>query len=252
MLVKKEFRTFASINSDGTIAIRSDENDPEARKRDWESLDGKRKGTVYERVYQKLSGYIKDVKIVEVNFEGGRKGINLNILVVDEGQEDIVLSVQAKENGFGKNLMEKIPSIDFDLPVEIRPYAFIPKDKPKEKRGVKVVQDGKKLTSFFFDFETKKLLHDYPGHQYDVMERDDWKPYFLIVEKFLRNYIKKNIEPLFATPTKEKIYGSPEEYVAAKKAEDINNAEQTQANLKSKDTGAETPESVEDPDGPPY
>jgi len=212
MLQEKTQRTYASIISDGTIRVPTDESNPKAILREYETSDGK-KGTKHELVYKSLIGTIK-----YVNFYDGDFGKTLSIVIADDGEEDITLTLGVTTS-FGSDMMKKLPNIDFSLPVTLNPYSFID-DKGKNKKGLTVIQNKQKVLNYFYDEATKGTLFDFPvpEKEYGKMDKDDWKIYFILVSKFLVNYTEKNIIPNFQTIDNEiAVYASPEEYVEAKK-----------------------------------
>ena len=59
--------TYASIIQ-GKIAVQADENDPNAKKREWESADGKSSGVKYEIYYDNLRGIINKLTFKDTDF----------------------------------------------------------------------------------------------------------------------------------------------------------------------------------------
>jgi len=138
-----------------------------------------------ERTFDTLKGMIKGIDIKDSDY-----GTNLNVKI-----EDVVISTNV-DSSFGQDLMKKIPGINLELPVILKPYSF-KNDKGKEVRGISITQDEKKVTNFFVDSD-KNELHGYPEFPKDYKEwpeseaKDNWKIYRINVTKFLKNYILDN------------------------------------------------------------
>jgi hypothetical protein len=204
-LIEKEQKTFATIISDGTLRVQSTEDDPHARKREWELKDGT-KGVKYERIYKGLTG-----KIINVEFYDGDYGKSLNITFEKDSpnEDDIIVAIGTATN-FAEDLMKKLPSINFAEPVTFSPYSFVG-DDGKTKKGVTVWQGeegGKeKIQNFFYDPDKKKNTNKFPNPEGNVKEydSDDWKIYFTKTRKFLVKYIEDNIIPKFESKKLEEL-----------------------------------------------
>lgn len=185
-LSRRAQRVYANIISDGTIRVKTVESDPEAVRRDYELSNGD-KGTKFERVYDELSGIITGVA-----FFDGEFGKTLHVTVTDD-DGSIILSMNMATN-YAEDLMKKLPALDLDKKVALRPYSF-EDDKKKLRRGISVVQDGEKVKSFFHDAENKPL-YGFPEIIKDkVYDKDDWKIYFMQTRKFLQGYISERVCP---------------------------------------------------------
>lgn len=188
-LNKKERKIFANILGDGSIRVQTNENDPDAVKREYENPKTKEKGIKYELVYDSLSGFIRGVAFVPTDY-----GTQLQLTIGDD-EEEIVLSMNT-QSSYADDVMKKLPKIDFKIPVELTPYSF-EDDKGKVRKGITVEQLQTKITSFFFD--GKKGINGIPElpakKEYEKWDSDDWKTYFISVRKFLQKYIEENIIP---------------------------------------------------------
>src|SRR5579884_3285181 len=184
----------------GTFRVQVPQDDPAAVRRDWDSADGKTRGTKYERIVNALFGMIENVQ-----FFNGDYGQQLLIsLDFNEQQEQpiIALNMASRE---AEDFLKKLPNIDLAKEVRLRPFDF--KDKEGQQvRGMEILQPNEegefkvKITNFFRDAEKKENINGYPDPEGDTKEysKDDWKIYFLQTRKFLVNYTKENICPKFA------------------------------------------------------
>ena len=199
LLTPKESRRYINIlSSDGTLRENVPEKTPQAVKRDYELKDGT-KGTKFELVYAKIEGIVRRVGIYE-----GDKFRSLHIVLEAADGDSATLSISA-ESSYGDDVMKKLPVVDIALPVSFAPYSF-EDDKGKNRRGMTIMQDGKKLQNYYYDFATKKPLHGFPEPEGDVntFKKEDWKIYFMKVHKFLIAETEKLIAAKFSSPWDEK------------------------------------------------
>jgi hypothetical protein len=180
----------------GTLRRTVDENTAGAVKREYEDRDKNKKvnkKVKWELIYSELSGFIKSIK-----FFDGDYGTQLSIMLRD-GNENFILQVGIKQN-YAKDFMEKLPNIDLSKEVVLSPYDFA-NDFGKMVSGITVMQDGKKIKSFFYDSEKKTQINGMvqPEKKYSDMSKDDWEAHFIMVRKFLKEYTIKNIIPKLET-----------------------------------------------------
>lgn len=195
----RSYKTFASIISDGSIRVKTDESNPLAVKRDWELADGT-KGTKYELVYTELSGVIQDIE-----FRDGDYGTSLNIAFQDNEGEPIILTMNI-ESTYAEDLMKKLPAIDYLREVTVKPYSF-EDDNKRLKRGISVSQGEIKVKNFFYDADKKTNLHDYPAIPKDHgWDKNDWKIYFLTTRKFLKKFTEEVVIPAIPKLSTEELF----------------------------------------------
>ena len=184
--------TYASILADGSISVKCEPNTPGAKMREYEDSQTHETKIKWEKVYTELSGLI-----TKINFMDGDFGKVLHMRVVD-GADVVDLGFSTNSN-FGEDLMKKLPNVDFNQPIIIKPYSFDDKVTKKNKKGVSLIQGDRKITSYFSEMVNGKAvsINDIPvpeaGKNYD---KDDWKVYFITVRKFLVNFIEENVVPL--------------------------------------------------------
>lgn len=180
----------------GSFRTQVPKDHPDAVEREWEATDGT-KGTKWEREVKAVIGFIKDIQIVDTEF-----GTQVKVFFDedDEGDQKIVaLNAKSRE---GEDFLKKLPNIDLSKEVRLRPFKF-EGDRGDDVRGMEVVQQDdegsfkRKITNFFYDPETKENLNGFPKPEgdTDMFTKDDWKIYFLQANKWLVNYIQKNILP---------------------------------------------------------
>lgn len=186
-LNKRERKTYVSIlASDGTLRQSVQEGTENSVKREYETKDGK-KGVKYELVYDDLDGYITDIA-----FFDGDYGKQLQI-TVDDGTDEVVLALNS-DSRFASDIMKKLPNIDFSEPLKVAPYSFTGNDGD-QKKGVNLYQGDVKVLNHFYDEEAGKPINGFPEKEDRDYDNDDWKVFFIGVQKFLIKYTLENIVP---------------------------------------------------------
>lgn len=199
MLEQKETKKFVSVlGSTGDFRMTVDEGTPGATKRQYETSDGK-KGEKWELAFSKIGG-----KIVDVEFFDGNFGKNLIITFdFENGEEPVAVSL-GTNTPYAEDVMKKIPNLDLNEWVVMSPYSFTA-DNGKPMKGMTIMQGDTKVQNFFVEVKedkngkrTYKNLHGLPEPTGDESDSNDWKLYFLQVNKFLVKYTEDNIVPQFA------------------------------------------------------
>jgi hypothetical protein len=189
----------------GSLRQSVTEGTPEAVRREWEA--GGDKGVKHEIVFKAITGIITDVNFYDGE-SNGRKFTNLNI-VLDENEngKKPVISVGVSTR-YASDILKKLPGVNFDEEVRIRPYAFIPEGEDKTVTGVEITQKDRsgnftrKVDSFFHSKagDGKTLIKNgFPKPEGDTRDytSDDWQAFYVQVRRFLVNYTKENICPRF-------------------------------------------------------
>lgn len=177
--------TYASINAEGVISVKVAEGTPGAKFKEYELRDGT-KGSKWVLEFNKLDGFITDVKFFDGNY-----GEQINITVKDESGE-IILTMPLGSN-YAQDIMKKLPNIDFSKKIVLAPYSF-EDDKKKKRKGVTIYQNENKVASFFADSEGN-TINEFPvvPKKNEEMKTKDWTVYFIEVSEFLKVYTESNI-----------------------------------------------------------
>jgi hypothetical protein len=189
----------------GSLRQSVPEGTAEAVRREWEA--GGDKGVKHEIVFKAITGLITDVNFYDGE-SNGRKFTNLNI-VLDENEngKKPVISVGVSTR-YASDILKKLPGVNFDEEVRIRPYAFIPEGEEKTVTGVEITQKDRsgnftrKVDSHFHSKggDGKTLVKNgFPKPDGDTREytSDDWQAFYVQVRRFLVNYTKEQICPRF-------------------------------------------------------
>ena len=178
----------------GKVRQKSNEHDKEATYREWIDKD-KKKHDVYERVYMSISGYL--TKVTTTIGEFGEQ-FNFFFDWMDKEEPLLVLSLKSGDK-YLRDILKKLPNVDFSKPVTFKPFSFEDKETKKNREGVSISQnpDDPKDTiqSYFYDTARKCSLYGYPVMQESNPNTEDWKIYFLQEMKFLRKSIAELVIP---------------------------------------------------------
>lgn len=203
---------------DGTLRRRVEEGTPGSVRREYETKDGG-KGVKHELVFDSLEGFIEEIGCHDTEF-GHQLVVKLD--PNSEGKNPIVTF--SLETAFGRDVLRKVPGVDFTKQVKFRPYAFIG-DSGDEVRGVEVSQGDTKLTDHFWDKEEKKPINGAPAAEGDTSEytKDDWKIHFLKLSKYQREYFATQVYPRFlAEKPKQEREVVQDDYVHEPSPEELN------------------------------
>lgn len=166
---------------------------------------------VFELEAQALRGIIEDVAIEDSDYG---KQIKITLDENDKGQHPILsFGVESKD---GRDVLKKLPAIDFSKEVLVRPYRFIPEDKDEEISGISITQPDEegmfknKVENFFFDPETKKYIHNYPMIDWDKATEPEQKIYKIQRDAFLLDYVQNNVIPSFSEKPADSGFEYPE------------------------------------------
>jgi hypothetical protein len=186
-------RRFLTVKADGKFHQKSREGAPDAELYEWKNEKTGESGNSWDIVYNEVEGRITDLYFYENEY-----GKTLNVVVSWEGD---AATIQLKiDQNYAEDLMKKLPGVNFEEEVRLRPYNF-EGDDGKKIRGITVSQlDGReweKLPNYFFEKETKETKHGFPEPEGNTKkyDRDDWKAHFIRARKFLINYVEEHIVP---------------------------------------------------------
>jgi len=95
---------------------------------------------VHEEHYDEITGQLIDIKFEESDY--GRKVLFILDTTIP-GQQEEKSQIQVNlSSGYAKNIMSRLPLIDFDKDITLKGYRFTPKGETKERIGVSVLQQS--------------------------------------------------------------------------------------------------------------
>jgi hypothetical protein len=191
----------------GEFRTKSTQDHPKAMSR-----VNKKGVTVWEIPHRAVFGKIENVAIYD-----GTLGKQINItLDPDEDGKTPVLSFQVESKN-GREIMERLPSVNLNEEVRFFPYKFVPEGETEERSGISLHQKdeaGKftvKVESHFYS--DKKPLHGVPTLDWDKATESEKKIYGIQKTEFLLNYFTANVLPKFHGETKATKSEYPEEEI---------------------------------------
>ncbi len=153
---------------------------------------------VFERKVSSLAGRIENIAIEASDFG---KQLKITLDTNASGSNPVFsFGIESKD---GRDILKKLPAIDFEQEVCFTPYRFTPEGETQEKSGVTVAQpneDGeftKKIGNHFFDPIKKAFIHDFPTINWDDATESAQKIYKIQRDEFLLDYTTKHILPRF-------------------------------------------------------
>jgi hypothetical protein len=170
------------------FVIPSDESNPEAVKRDYETRDGQ-KGSKWELQYEGLSGRIEGL-----TFDKGNFGERLKVLLVDV-DERMEIQIPVKSDYF-VDFAKRLPNVDLSQEVELKPFSIEKEPNAQGKvytdQYLVIYQNGEKVDNYFYKPSGVKGQKGTTLNGFPEYDGDDWEFYSIQRRKFL----KKKIEGL--------------------------------------------------------
>jgi len=201
----------------GSLRQSVPEGTPDAVRREWEA--GGDKGVKHELVFKAITGRITNVYFYDGE-SNGRKFQNLNIVLDENDQaKQPVISVGVGTR-YASDIMKKLPEVDFDKEVRIRPYAFQPDGEDKTVTGVEITQPDRfgkfdkfspKVDSHFHAKapDGKTIIKNgfpKPEGKTEDYTSDDWNLFYMQVRRFLVNYTKEHVSTRFENKPEAKAH----------------------------------------------
>lgn len=120
------------------------------------------------------------------------------------------------ESKNGRDILKKLPSVDFSKEVRVLPYRFTSEETGDEMSGISLTQPDEngdfkvKVENFFFDPVGKKYLHDFPTIDWDSATEAEQKIYRIHRDEFLVKYVQENVVSKFQNVSTSVEYPSEE------------------------------------------
>ena len=167
-----------------TMVEKSEEGVEGAKKRDYETSDGKT-GVKWEIHYKNLLG-----RITWLEFKNTDYGEQFTLTLSGSEWQQAKLSMNTDSRYF-TDFGKKLPNINLEEEIELNSYDFKTPDG-KQLRWLSIKQDGQKINDFYWD--GKKALNNMPNvskTESKDYDKDDWKMFFIKIKKFLKSEIEK-------------------------------------------------------------
>lgn len=187
-LTKRDKITYLKI-ADGKLRMKTHKEDPEAEERFVEKTEK----TVYERVYTKVEGYLRDVKM-QTHPE---YGTSYNFILVDTDGEKYSVNMN-EDSRYFQSFVEHMPNIDFSQAIELKPFSFT-NDGGQTNIGVAIRQNGQKIENYYKDYDedAKKSVPKNGLEQFNFKkvkgDKDEQKILRIKFMKFLKAEFKREL-----------------------------------------------------------
>ena len=179
--IEKEYsdKVYLSIVG-GDFSQKVEEGTPNAVRREYKLKNGTQ-GVKYEIIHKGWFGIIRDIKLKQTDF-----GEVVNVFF-----DDAIVSIQTDSRYFS-DFAKKIMSANLEEKIFLSPFDF-ESDDGKRIIGMSVIQNGTKLTNYYWDTENEKPTNGFPEPEGNTSSysKDDWKIFFIGVKKFLLNELEK-------------------------------------------------------------
>ena len=188
MLGEKSDRMYLSI-SYGQIRKRCNPDTPGAIER--QTKDGEK---TYAIEYRYVSGTLEGVTFRD----DPKYGASWLILIVD-GKDKYGISI-SEESRYASDLLKRIPNLVKGQGYRFTPYDF--ETDGKRRKGLSIKdQADQPVPSYYQEYNeadnTWSNLHGFPVFDGNSKDKDDWKIYFIKVNKFLRESALEYLEDNF-------------------------------------------------------
>ena len=180
----------------GNLVQKSEEGVQGAKRREFEWSDGLT-WVKWEIAHRNLTGFITNIEFRETQY-GEQCSVTM-----EKDWEKVLLNMGTNSRYF-TDFGRKLPNLSLAQEVELNPYDF--ESKGKQMRWLAVKQDGKKVQDYYFDFEKKESLNWIPSISKDKMKdmtKKKWQVFFIQIEEFLIEEVKKSEFPTVDTWTKK-------------------------------------------------
>jgi len=204
---------------EGSLRQSVPEGTHDAILREWQA--GGQTGTVHEIVHKAAYGKIIDVSFYDGEKDGRKfKTLNITLDENEDGKTPVIgVSVCTK---YAQDIMKKLPNINFDEEVRIRPFSFIPDGEEKNVVGVEITQRDKednftkKVENHFIEKKTtdgiEKWLpiNGFPAREKTYNEQTDEEREIYKIQ--VRSFLIKNTEKLSQDLAFNKKYDKPKPF----------------------------------------
>lgn len=162
--------------------------EPNEKTIERELSKGPKKGQlVYELHFATIEGQLVDIRKEVHEQYGASWEFEIDITVDAENPEFLVIQIPY-DSGYAKNIITRLPNISLDKDVIFQAYSFTPQGSSKERKGISMNQNGKKVASFYSREEPKGLP---PMVELKVKGKTVWDDTDMM--EFLENMMEEDV-----------------------------------------------------------
>lgn len=210
--------------SHGVFVQRMKEATKDTIEREIEKGPNKGK-TIHELHYQTIEGQLLNIEKKSHEDYGDSWEFTIDVSVNPEDDEKIILTVKS---GYAKNIIMRLPNINFRHDVVLTAYSFTPKGQSKERKGISVAQSGNKVEPYYTKEKPNGLPQMVQVKYKGKLQWDDSDQM-----EFLEKMINDQIKPLLPEANDEKTDPTP--------AEQMENFENQQDEIPTDENGEKLP-----------
>lgn len=144
---------------EGTLKQSVKEGTLGAEARSWQA--GGKSGVAHEITFPAAFGKITNVSFFDGEYEGKKfKTLNITLDENEDGKTPVIgVGVTTK---YAQDIMKKLPNVNFEEEVRIRPYSYVPEGEEKNVVGVEITQRDKegKFTKKCDNYFIKNVFKD--------------------------------------------------------------------------------------------
>ena len=188
------------LDADGTFRENSDASCEEAVKRIVQKKDGSTIA-IYEKVYTKITGFLKSISVKEVSFKSGNSMMVANIRLSDPNpiEPDMIISIPYESNFFSY-FIERAPNIPPNTLLNFKPFSFT-KDG-RTNKGINIfISGGEKIASFFK--ADGVYINGHPDIKEGEKTKNYWKFFFAESRDYMWKYYLENVSVNFGDLSKQ-------------------------------------------------
>ncbi len=144
---------------------------------------------VHELHFGAISGRLLSIE-KEVSEYGPSWKVVLDTSTPQDPESQAVISL-AFSGSYSRSILLRLPNVNLEEDIELKPYAFTPKGETKEKKGIVIYQNGRKVDAFYTK-ENKNGLPELKEVQFQG--KTQWDDYDMM--QFLEGMVKGlNLKP---------------------------------------------------------
>lgn len=153
---------------------------------------------VFEVEVDQLAGIIENIHTEPSDYG---EQIKITLDANADGKHPVLsFGMESKD---GRDVLRKLPALDFSKEVVFAPYKFQPDDSDAPRSGLSIYQDGEKVENHFFDTATKTFKHGFPTIDWDKATKSQQKVYQIERDEFLQNYFREHVLSKFTEGARE-------------------------------------------------
>jgi hypothetical protein len=148
---------------------------------------------VHEEKVDELTGELLDIRIEEHEQYGSFWEFVLD-MTQNDGEDDIAILKLQYSSGYAKDILKRLPNVDFSNDITLTGYCFTPKGKDKEKMGISLSQWNGSQDKKIFPAYTREEPNGMPElEKVKIKGKMEWDDSAIM--EFLEVMVEEDIKP---------------------------------------------------------